>query len=139
MGLQGEATQVDLKGFNTVLADHIMALAGMKGSPIRVVLAGHKDSQVGPKVGLEKVARAGYKDVQPGYRVNLEHEGEPLEWVNVKCSSAHHTDMEKHTRAYHPVHNAKNTGGWDLERIVRPRGSIVVRTIDTPQERCSPT
>ena len=138
MGLQGEAARVDQKGCNTVLVDRIMALAGPKGSPVRVVLAGHKDSQAGPKVGLEKVVLAGYKAAQPGYMVNPEHEFEPQEWVNVKDSHTHHTDTEKCTWVYHPVHNAKNTGGWDIEGVVRPRGSIFLRKIDTPQERCSP-
>ena len=115
-----------------------MALVGLKGSPIWAVPASHKDSQASPKVGLEKVVLAGHKDSQAGYTVNLEHEVEPQERVNLKGSRAHRTDMEKRTQVYHPVHNAKNTSGWDLERVVRPRGSIVVRTIDTPQERCSP-
>ena len=90
-----------------------MAPAGPQGN-----LAGRKDSQAGPKVGLEKVVLAGYKATQPGYTVNPEHEVEPQERVNVKDSRAHCTDMEKHTRVYHPVHNVKNTSGWDLERIV---------------------
>ena len=111
MGLQGKATQVDLKGCNTVLADHRMALASAKGSPVRAVPVGHKDSQVGPKVGLEKVVLAGYKVVQPGYTINPEHEVEPQEQVNVKVSHAHRIDMERHTRVYHHVHNAKNTSG----------------------------
>ena len=113
-----------------------MALADPQDSLARAAPMGHKDSQVGPKVGLGKVALAGYK---PGYKVNLEHEGEPLERVNVKCSRAHRIDLENHTRVYHPVHNPKNKSGWDLGRMVRPRGSVVVRITDTPSERCSPT
>ena len=116
-----------------------MALAGPEGSLVWAVPAGHKDSQVGPKVGLEKVVLAGYKAVQPGYTVNPEHEVEPQEWVNAKGCCAHRTDMEKHTRVYHPVHSVKNTRSWDLEGVVRPRGLIFVGTIDTSPERCSPT
>ena len=90
-----------------------MSPTGPKGSPVRAVPAGHKDSQV----GLEKVVVASYKVAQPGYTVNPEHEVEPLERVNVKDSRTHHIDMEKRKQGYHPMHNAKNTSGWDLERI----------------------
>lgn len=112
-----------------------MALAGPQDSLARAAPVGHKDSQVGPKVGLGKVALAGYK---PGYKVNLEHGGDPQERVDVKCPRAHHTNLEKHTRVYHPVHSAKNKSGWDLGRMVQPRGLAVVGTTDTPPERCSP-
>ena len=115
-----------------------MALAGPEGSLVWAFPAGHKDIQVGSKVGLEKVVLAGCRVVEPGYTVNPEHEVEPQEQVNVKGSHGHRTDMEKHTRVYHPMHNAKNTSIWDLERTIRPRGSIVAGTIDTPPERCSP-
>ena len=95
----------------------------------------HKDSQVGPKVGLGKVSLAGYK---PGYKVNLEHGGKPQERADVKCPRAHRTDLEKHTRVYHLMHSVKNKSGWDLGRMVQPRGSAVAETTDTPPERCSP-
>ena len=63
---------------------------------------------------------------------NLDHEDKPLERVNVKDSHTHRIDMEKCKRVYHPVHNVKNTDGWDLGRIDRPQSSIVVGTTDTP-------
>ena len=74
MGLQGEATRVDLKGCNTILADRIMALSGLEGSPVWAVPTGKKDSQAGPKVVLQKVVLVGYTAIQPSYTVNPEHE-----------------------------------------------------------------
>ena len=113
-----------------------MALAGLQDSLVKAAPTGHKDSQASPKVSLENVVLTGYKAVQPGYTVNPEHEVEPQEQVNVKGSHAHRTDLEKHTWVYHPVQNAKNMSGWDLERTVRPRGLIGAGTIDTPPEKC---
>ena len=49
---------------------------------------------------------------------NLDHGDKPLEQVNIKGLRAHRIDMEKCKQVYHPVHNAKNKGGWDLGRIV---------------------
>ena len=91
-----------------------MALASPQDSPAWATLVGYK----------------------PGYKVNLEHGGKPQERVDAKRPRAHHTDLEKHTRVYHPVHSAKNTGSWDLESFIQPRGSTVVGTTDTPPERC---
>ena len=77
---------------------------------------------------------AGYK---PGYKVNLEHRGKPQEWVDVKSPRAHHTDLGKHTREYHPVHSVKSKIGRDLGRTVQLWHSAVAKTTDTPPERCS--
>ena len=111
-----------------------MALAGRQDSLEWVALVDHKDGQVGPQVGLGKAVLVGYK---PGYKVNLEHRDKPQERVDAKSPRAYHTDLGKHTREYHPEHSAKSTSGWGLERIVQPRGSVVVRTTDTPPERCA--
>ena len=99
---------------------------------------GHKDNQAGLKAGPGRVSLAGCKVAQPDYMEKIGHEDKPLERVNIKDSHTHRIDTETCKQVYHPTHNAKNMGGWDLERIVRPRGSIIVGTIDTPQEKCSP-
>ena len=95
----------------------------------------HKDSQVGPQVGLGKAVLAGYK---PGYKVKLEHRDKPQERVHIQSPCAHHNDLGKHTREYHPVHSAKRKIDKDLGESVQLRRSAVAKTTDTPPERYSP-
>ena len=125
-----EVEQVDQQGYNMVLADCTMALAGPQGSLGWAVPVGHTNSQVGPQVGPVSC--------KPGCMVNLEHIDKPQEQEGAKPPHARQTDLGTYTRECHPVHSAKRRIGKDLGELVQLRRSAVAKTTDTPPERYSP-
>ena len=126
-----EAEQVDQQGYNMVLVDYRMALAGPQSSPGWAVPAGCTDSQV----GLGNAVPAG---CEPGCTVNLEHTDKPQEQEGAKCLHARQANPGNHTRECRPVHSAKRKIGKDLGESVQLRRSAVAKTTDTPPERYSP-